>query len=104
MSGNTTSLTASSSMSDFVILKSFDVFIKPRKPQIIKEVVWNPPILNWTKCNTDGTFVGNPGHASCGGFYRNFNSDFIGGFAINLGVTTALCSELIAAMVAIEVA
>ena len=103
MSGNNTSLTASSSMSNFVILKSFDVIIKPPKPQTIKEVVWNPPILNWTKCNTDGASLGNPGQASCG-LYRNSSSDFIGGFAINLGVTTALCSKLIVAMVAIEIA
>ena len=40
MSENLTSLTASSSMSDFFILKHFDVTIKPPKPQIIKEVIW----------------------------------------------------------------
>lgn len=104
MSGNLTPLTASASMFDFVILKHFDVTIKPPKPQIIKEVIWIPPILNWTKCNTDGVAQGNPGHAACGSFYGNTNLVFLGGFAINLGITSALCSEIIGAMVAIKIA
>lgn len=104
MSGNVTPLTASSAISDFTILKHFNVNIKPPKPQIIKEVIWNPPVLNWTKCNTDGAALGNPGLAACGGLFRNSSSVFIGGFAVNLGITTALCSELIAAMLAIEIA
>jgi len=104
MSGNLTSLTASSAMSDFTILKHFNVNIKPPKPQIIKEVIWNPPIFNWTKCNTDGAALGNPGQAACGGLFRNSSSVFIGGFAVNLGITSALCSELVGAMLAIEIA
>jgi len=104
MSGNLTSLTASSSMSDFSILKHFDFTIKPPKPQIIKEVIWNPPIFNWIKCNTDRASLGNPGQAACGGLFRNSSSNFIGGFAVNLGVSSALCSELIGAMLAIEIA
>jgi len=104
LSGNLTSLTASSSMSDFSFLKHFDVTIKPPKPQTIKEVIWNPPIFNWIKCNTDGASLGNPGQAACGGLFRNSSSDFIGGFAVNLGVSSALCSEHIGAMLAIEIA
>jgi len=56
------------------------------------------------KCNSDGASLGNPGNAAYGGIFRNSSSDFLGGFAINLGVSTALCSELIGAMVAIEIA
>ena len=63
-----------------------------------------PPLVNWVKCNSDGASLGNPGAAACGGIYRNSNSDFIGAFAINLGVTTTLCAELIGAMVSIEIA
>ena len=62
------------------------------------------PIFNWIKCNTDGASLGNPGQAACGGLFRNSSSDFIGGFAVNLGVSSALCSELIGAMLAIEIA
>jgi len=42
--------------------------------------------------------------ATCGGIFRNADANFLGAFSINLGVTTALNSELVAAMVAIEIA
>lgn len=104
LSGNTSTLTARSSITEFVIMKHFDVKIKPPKPTIIKEVIWSPPMIGWTKCNTDGAALSSNGMASCGGLFRNSNSDFLGAFAVNLGRTTALCSELIGAMVAIEIA
>lgn len=39
MAGNLTTLSSRASMSEFVILKHFDVKVKPPEPQIIKEVV-----------------------------------------------------------------
>jgi ribonuclease HI len=70
----------------------------------IKEVVWQPPILNWVKCNCDGASLGNPGLSACGGLFRNSNASFLGAFASNLGINTSLNSELIGAMLAIEIA
>lgn len=102
LSGNLTKLAASSSISEFVILKSFDIKINPPKPNIIKEVLWSPPILNWVKCNTDG--AARAGKAACGGIFTNSDSDFLGAFAINIGQCSALNAELIGAMVAIELA
>jgi len=57
-----------------------------------------------TKCNMDGASHSNLGIVSCGGIYRNANAYFLGAFAINLRVTSALNWELIAAMLAIEIA
>ena len=102
LSSNNSKLAASSSISEFMILKQFHVKVNPPKHHLIKEVLWSPPCFNWVKCNTDGASHGNLGLASCGGIYRNANADFLG--AINLGVTSALNSELIAAMLAIEIA
>ena len=104
LSGNNTRLAANSSISDFVIHKHFEVIIKPPKAPIIKEVLWNPPIFNWVKCNTDGASLGNPGQSACGGLFRNSTSDFLGAFAINLGINSTFNSELNGAMVAIEIA
>jgi len=104
LSGNFSKLAASSSITKFVILMKFDVKVNPPKQRIIKEVLWSPPIFNWVKCNTDGVAHGNPGIAACGGIFRNSEADFLGAFSINLGVTSTLNSELIAAMVAIEIA
>jgi len=42
MSGNLTKLSARSSITEFVILKHFDVKINLPKPQIIKEILWFP--------------------------------------------------------------
>ena len=102
MSGNLTKLVASSSMTEFVLLKHFEVKINPPKPNIIKEVLWYPPLFDYVKCNTDGAATS--GNAACGGIFRNSNSDFLGVFAINIGQTSALNAELIGAMVAIELA
>jgi hypothetical protein len=49
------------------------------------EVCWQPPIVNWLKCNIDGAAVSNLGSASCGGVFRNHSADFIFGFAEPLG-------------------
>jgi hypothetical protein len=43
ISGNATNLTATSSMTDFRILKAFNVNLHPPKASVIKEVVWMPP-------------------------------------------------------------
>ena len=45
MSGNLTPLSSRASMSEFVILKHFDVKVKPPEPQIIKEVICPPAPL-----------------------------------------------------------
>jgi len=67
LSRNLTKLAASSSISEFVILKQFEVKINPPKPNIIKEVLWSPPLFNWVKCNTDG--VASSGNVACGGIF-----------------------------------
>jgi len=88
LSGNLTKLAASSSISEFVILKHFDVKVNPPKPNIIKEVLWSPPIFDWVKCNTDG--AASSGKAAYGGVFTNFDSDFLGAFAINIGQCSTL--------------
>jgi hypothetical protein len=55
--------------------KSTNVSIHPPKAPIIKEVIWQPPPLDWVKCNTDGACVGNA--SSCGSIFRNNNADFV---------------------------
>lgn len=94
-SGNNSLISANSSITNFSILKFFEVRINPPKPRITKEVLRSPPILDCVKCNTNGASIGNPGDATYGGIFRNANVEFLGAFSINLGVTSALSSELI---------
>jgi ribonuclease HI len=61
-------------------------------------------MLNWLKCNIDGASNGNPGIAACGGIFRNYDADFIYGFAEPLGITSSFVAELSGALRAIEIA
>ncbi|GAU40165.1 hypothetical protein TSUD_292700 [Trifolium subterraneum] len=83
LSGNSSKLKAKSSIEEFLILKAFSVQISNTPPLVIKEVLWQPPIFNWVKCNSDGASLGNPGPSSCGGLFRNSNAEFLGAFAYN---------------------
>jgi hypothetical protein len=91
-------------MSDFSIMKAFNVCTHPPKAQVIKEVLWQPPLLDWIKCNTDGAAHGSPGMSACGGILRNSSSMCVGWFPQNLSFYNALYAELVGAMKAIELA
>jgi hypothetical protein len=104
LAGNQTVLSTGSSIVDFQILKAFKVNNHPpRAPRII-EVIWHPPIIGWVKCNTDGSSSGNPGPSACGGVFRNFNGDFLGCFAVSIGLANVLKAELWGIIFAIEAA
>lgn len=49
LSRNLSNVVASSSISDFTILKKLNISLHPPKASKTIEVVWNPPILNWIK-------------------------------------------------------
>ncbi|WJX52536.1 hypothetical protein P8452_38639 [Trifolium repens] len=104
MSCNNSNLKAYSNISEFVLLQKFQVKRNFGNAPKIKEVLWQPPILNWIKCNCDGASVGNPGISACGGIFRNANASFLGVFALNIGINTSLNAELAAAMLSIEIA
>jgi ribonuclease HI len=90
-------------MQEFVILKAFNVNAHLPNAPVIKEVLWQPPLYNWVKCNTDGSALGSPGLASCGGLFRDYTATFLGGFSINIGNSYALYAELLGVMNAIEI-
>ncbi|KAK2416759.1 hypothetical protein QL285_039126 [Trifolium repens] len=89
-------------MRDFSILKKFNIILHPPKAPSIKDVIWNPPPLNWLKCNTDGAF--NATAASCGGVFRNHLSSFVVAFAEKMVFQSSFITELCGVMRAIEVA
>jgi hypothetical protein len=61
LSGNNTKKVASNSIRDFSILEFFKINIDNQNSLSVKEILWQPPIFNWVKCNIDGTSKGNPG-------------------------------------------
>jgi hypothetical protein len=102
MTGNKTNIVSSSSMTDFVILKSFNVTTNPPKISIIKKIIWQPRLELWVKYNTNG--ASNNNTSSCGGIFRNHNVVFLCGFAENTGLKYAFMAELCGAMRAIKIA
>jgi len=102
LSGNNTSKTSNSSVRDLLILKKFNIKIHAPKAPVIKEVIWQPPIANWVKCNTDG--ASNTTSSSCGGIFRNSDAIFLCCFAENIGGGTAYHAEISGVLRAIEIA
>jgi ribonuclease HI len=102
MSGNNTHFTSSSSISEFQILKKFNIIIHPPRAPVIKEIIWHPPLHAWIKANSDGSATSTS--SACGIIFRNSNSDCILCAAENIGPGDALQAELCGAMRAIEIA
>jgi len=80
-------------MRDFSILKKFNVFIHPPRTLIIKEVIWQPLIVN--KINCGGIFRSIATSFSCGGIFRNYKAEFIYCFAKNIGIGSSSYDELL---------
>ena len=104
LSGNNTSKASNNSVRDLIILKTFRTSIHLPRPPSITEVLWHPPPIHWTKCNTDDASLGNPRSSSCGGIFRDFKGICKGCFAEFLGLTTSYQAELCGVIRAIEIA
>ena len=104
ITGNNTRKTFVGDMMEFTILKSFKVDVHPPRAPLIKEVIWQPPILHWIKANIDGALNKNPLKSSCGGIFRNAAGVCIGSFSQNLNTNSFYIEELLAAILAIEIA
>ncbi|XP_004289281.1 PREDICTED: putative ribonuclease H protein At1g65750-like [Fragaria vesca subsp. vesca] len=75
-----------------------------RAQKRIRLVLWHPPLSPWIKLNTDGLAKGNPGPATCGGVFRDYQGHFIGGFSTPIGHHNDFFSELLAVIIGIELA
>jgi len=102
LTGNLSKTVASASISNFVILKKFNVSLHPPKAPKIIEVIWKPPLPLRTKCNTDGSSTALT--SACGGIFRDHDSNFLLCFAENTGQNNAFIAKLLGAMRAIELA
>ena len=67
-------------------------------------MLWQPPILDWIKCNSDGAAACIPTMTACGGIFINKEVECLGCFVQNLGQGSSLFAELSGAMQAIEIA
>lgn len=70
----------------------------------VKEVRVYKPQPRWTKVNIDGSALGQPGKASCGGIFTMSRGFSKGCFAMPLATQTSMYAELMGFVIAIELA
>ncbi|KAL5170536.1 putative ribonuclease H protein [Glycine soja] len=68
------------------------------------DVLLQPLLLGWLKCNIDGATQGYPGRAAKGGVFRNSLGSFVGTFADLYRVASSFHAKLLAAIKAMEIA
>jgi hypothetical protein len=89
-------------MTNFCILKVFNVQNHFPKIIVITKIIWQSLPLNWIKCNLDSASKGNPDPSACEDIFRDNQDNDLGCFASNLNVSDT--AELIGANTAIEIA
>jgi ribonuclease HI len=65
-------------------------------------VLLRTPVIGWMEANTDGSVTN--GFAACGGLFRDYMANFHGGYAKRIGIVSVLHVELIALIIAMELA
>lgn len=59
-----------------------------------RDIKWHPPLEGgWVCLNSDGASKEASQSAGCGGVLREVDGQWVGGFAQNLGFTTAYMAE-----------
>lgn len=67
-------------------------------------MLWQPPLANWWKVNTDGSLTKNPQNSACGCIFRDSHGFTVGCFAQNLSTNSVFIAEMFDAILAIEIA
>ncbi|PNX78082.1 ribonuclease H, partial [Trifolium pratense] len=65
-------------------------------------VLWQTPSVHWMKANTDGSVVNMS--AASGGLFRDYMANFCRGFAQNISGVSVLHDEIVALILAMELA
>ncbi|XP_057791142.1 uncharacterized protein LOC131008273 [Salvia miltiorrhiza] len=92
------------SWSDYLIIRRIGVATRASPPPIFVNVHWWPPILQWIKVNTDGSTLGAPGKIAAGGVFRDNHGCVRGCFHQDGGKGFAFEAELLAVILAIQIA
>ncbi|XP_057791061.1 uncharacterized protein LOC131008185 [Salvia miltiorrhiza] len=92
------------SWSDYLIIRRIGVASRVSPPPIFVNVHWWPPILQWIKVNTDGSALGAPGKIAAGGVFRDNHGCVRGCFHQDGGKGFAFEAELLAVILAIQIA
>ncbi|XP_057770760.1 uncharacterized protein LOC130990552 [Salvia miltiorrhiza] len=94
----------SNTWSDYLILRAIDVTTRAAPPPDMINVHWWPPVSHWIKVNTDGSASGAPGKIAAGGVFRDNVGWVRGCFHYKGGTGFAFEAELLAVIMAIQIA
>ncbi|XP_058746959.1 uncharacterized protein LOC131619937 [Vicia villosa] len=92
------------SISDFNLLKAFNIKIRPPRAPNIVEVIWHPPSLGWIKCNCDGAYNDNGLSTACGVIFRDHRGNFLLAFADTVPWRSSFLAKFVVVVRAMEVA
>lgn len=92
------------SVAESALLRALTVTPRYKDALGIKEIRWVNPPPSWHKCNVDGAAKGSPGAATCAGVFRNYRGFHRGSFAKPIGVQFALFAEIMAFIIAVDIA
>ncbi|XP_050907956.1 uncharacterized protein LOC127121518 isoform X1 [Lathyrus oleraceus] len=101
--GNHTKVIARYSLYDFSVSKAFSIQIYHPKRPSIKDILWDPPPLNWVKFYSYGVSRANPSLTTCGGIFKNRHGVAMKCFASNYDRQYAFCVELLGNFLAIKI-
>lgn len=73
-------------------------------PKILFQCAWSPPPVDFTRLNTDGSALGNPGHAGIGCIFRNHCGEFIQAASGYIGYTDNNVAEMVALRTGLKLA
>ncbi|MCI00496.1 RNA-directed DNA polymerase (Reverse transcriptase), partial [Trifolium medium] len=90
------------SETELLIISRFRVQLKIMRAPRCRLVLWKTPPIWWHKVNMGGSVVNNI--AACGGIFRDHLGNHVGSFSQNLGMVSVLHAELMAIILALELA
>jgi ribonuclease HI len=82
------------------ILRNFNVAPRYGPAPRITTVLWQPPSYGWIKVNSDGSVNGLM--SACGAIFRDSSGAYLASFSCKLQSTSALHTELMAIILAID--
>ncbi|KAL6133340.1 hypothetical protein ACLB2K_065577 [Fragaria x ananassa] len=92
------------SVQDLRMIKSFGVECRlGRAPRVI-EVVRHPSVIRWVKINSDGAWKHVEGVGGFGAIFHDFKCHVLGAFSSNIDILSSVAADVMAIIVAIELA
>jgi len=85
MAGNKSKKHMSNIISNFFVLKIFNIQTREGRVVSFMDVIWQVSSTNWLKVNTDGVTKGYFGLIPCVSIFRGSRGEYMGSFSAFLG-------------------